>query len=83
MIQVIYVCPFYNLKTVSEIFLKPCKNVKGHVEHFIFDELWHLLDVRAVVGHGAVLAVLLFLFFFFVELKYQQTTLCNIFFGFA
>ena len=26
--QDIYICPFYNLKTVSEIFLKPCRNVK-------------------------------------------------------
>ena len=30
MIPVIYLCPFYNLKLVSEIFLKPCKNVKHH-----------------------------------------------------
>ena len=45
-IQVIYVCPFYNLKTVSEIFLKPCKNVKEHKiackPHFIFDRVMAL-----------------------------------------
>ena len=29
-------------------------------------ELWHLLDVRAVAGHGAVLAALLFYLSFFV-----------------
>ena len=27
---------------------------------FIFAELWHLLDVSAMVGYGAVLAALLF-----------------------
>ena len=30
-------------------------------------ELWHLLDVSAVVGHGAVLAALLFKFFLFLH----------------
>ena len=48
--------PFCNLKTVSEIFLKPFKNVK---QQDFLTELWHLLDVSAVVGHGGVLAVLL------------------------
>ena len=56
-IQVIYLCPLFNLKMVLEIFLKPSKNVKGHKIacriHFIFDR--HLLDVSAVTGHGAVL----------------------------
>ena len=49
------------MPAVSEFSLKPCKNVKGHnIEHIlIFTELWHLLDVNSVAGHGAVLAVLL------------------------
>ena len=62
-IQVIYVCPFYNLKTVSKIFLKPCEKCKGtlHLEQMLFlTELWHLLDVSAVAGHGTVFAALLF-----------------------
>ena len=63
-IQVSYLWPFYNLKTISEVFLKPYKNRKQHKikcrAHFIFTELWHLLDVNAVAGHGAVLSVLLF-----------------------
>ena len=29
---------------------------------FILTEIWHMLDVSAVAGHGAVLAVLLFFF---------------------
>ena len=45
--------------------MKPCKNVKGHritcTTHFILTELWHLVDVSAVAGHGAVLASLLFI----------------------
>ena len=68
MIHVIYVCSFYNLKTVSEIFLKPCNNVKGYNKiickmHFIFDRVI-ALDVSAVAGHGAVLAVLLFYYWY-------------------
>ena len=56
-------CPFYNLKTVSEIFMKLCKNVKQHKitcrTNFISDRVMAPLDVSAVAGPSAVLAALL------------------------
>ena len=32
-IPVIYLCPFYNLKMVSEMFLKSCNSIKQHKNH--------------------------------------------------
>ena len=40
--------------------------------HFILTELWHLLDVSAVLGHGAVLAALLFLNKFWYQQDWQR-----------
>ena len=62
LIQVIYMCPFYNLETVLVIFLKPSKSVKVHniSTHFIF----YGVMARTVAGHAAVLAMHLFLFVF-------------------
>ena len=34
--------------------------------HFILTVLWHLLDVSAVAGHGAVLLFFIFFLFFFL-----------------
>ena len=39
---------------------------------FILTELWHLLDVSAVLGHGAVLAALLFLNKFWYQQDWQR-----------
>ena len=51
-------CPFYNLKNSLRFeALQKCKGTL-HVEHILFlTELWHLLDVNAVAGHGAVLSL--------------------------
>ena len=48
-ISVIYLCLLCNLKAVCDIFLKLN----------LLTELWHLLDVSAVMGHGEMSADLL------------------------
>ena len=48
-ISVIYLCLFCTLKTFWDIFLKLN----------LLTELWHLLDVSAVVGHVEMSAALL------------------------
>ena len=48
-ISVIYLFPICNLKTICDIFLKLN----------LLTELWHLLNVSAVVGHGEMSAALL------------------------
>ena len=47
------------------------------MEHILFlTELWHLLDVSAVAGHGVVLAALLF------AILYEGDKFCDVLLAF-